>query len=54
MEILGLSLVMFIIGIIFAIAWIITMVKQLSKGRWLWFILTLIFPIVMVLYWIFG
>ena len=48
---LGLVFVALLVIGFFAI-YIYTLYHQLKKKRWLWFVLTLFFPILLVVYWI--
>ncbi len=44
--IIGLSLV-------YTIIWVYTLIMQTSKGRWVWFVLTLLLsPFVLIIFWI--
>lgn len=46
------ALTAFIILLIEIIIWIRTLVHQAKRKRWVWFVFTLIFHIIWVLYWI--
>ena len=52
MESMIMIIISAIIGLILLVAWILTLVRQAKKAQWLWFVLTIIFPIVLVFYWI--
>jgi len=43
------SLILFVL---FFTIWIITLAQQLSKKKYIWFVLTLLFPFVLIFYWI--
>lgn len=47
-----LAIVMFILLLTVAILWILTLVYQARRNQWVWFVLTLIFPFLWLLYWI--
>jgi len=47
-------LLFFIIAIVYTVIWIITLVSQAKQEKWVWFVLTLLFSIVLIPYWIFG
>jgi hypothetical protein len=48
----GLYLVFIILGFIFLILGILTLIHQAKRSLWIWFVLTLIFGIVLPIYWI--
>jgi hypothetical protein len=54
MEILGMTLGLFalIVYLLLFVAWIYTLILQAQKKKWAWFVLTLIFPFVMLIYWV--
>ena len=41
-----------IISIAAIVAYIYTLVKQAKEAKWVWFVLTLLFPVTMIVYWI--
>lgn len=48
-QVLG---VMTFVWLLLMIAWIITLIKQAKDGDWVWFVLTLVFPVALIIYWI--
>ena len=48
----GLAIFYIIFVILWIVSWIITLIHQSKRNRWVWFVLTLIFPVVLVIYWI--
>jgi len=40
------------LGLIYLIFWIVTLVNQAKKGNWIWFVITLLVPIALIIYWI--
>jgi len=54
MDIAGFSIgfVALIVYLALFVVWILTLVKQAKGSKWVWFVLTLIFPIVALVYWI--
>jgi hypothetical protein len=54
---LGLSLPMVIIlGVVLAVIsltiWISTLVHQAKRGKWVWFVFTLLWGVTLIIYWI--
>jgi hypothetical protein len=47
---IGLATLMFLL--IWFVIWIITLVYQAKRNQWGWFVLTLIFNIALLIYWI--
>jgi hypothetical protein len=41
------------VGLILLASWVFTLVLQAKRKEYVWFILTVVFPIVMLVYWIF-
>lgn len=38
----------------YTVAWILTLINQAQNKQWAWFVLSLIFPILIFVYWVFG
>ncbi len=49
---LVISLAAFLVLITWVVIWIFTLVYQGERNQWVWFVLTLIFNIVLLIYWI--
>jgi phage shock protein PspC (stress-responsive transcriptional regulator) len=49
---LVISLMAFLVLITWVVIWIFTLVYQGERKQWVWFVLTLIFNIVLLIYWI--
>ncbi len=47
----GLLIVSLVLAMI--VLWIITLIRQAKRGEWVWFVLTLIFNITWIIYWIY-
>jgi hypothetical protein len=41
-----------ILGLVYFIIYIATLVNQAKKGNWIWFVITLLVPIVLIIYWV--
>lgn len=50
---LGLTIVLGICSLLFLFGWIAALIHQAKRNRWVWFVLTLIFNITSIIYWIF-
>lgn len=40
------------LGLIYLIIWMVTLVNQAKKGNWIYFVITLLIPITLIIYWI--
>lgn len=49
---IGLLILYAVLSIIGLIIWILTLVHQAKRKRWIFFILTLLFNIVLIVYWL--
>jgi len=45
-------LAIIVLSFVYLIFWIYTLVHQAKRERWAWFVLTLIFQITLLIYWI--
>ena len=45
-------LIFVMIGLFFLVAYILTLIKQLKAKEYAWFVLTLFFPVVLLIYWL--
>jgi hypothetical protein len=53
MSILDFSVFTLILGLALLILYVYTLVIQARKKKWVWFVLTLLIPPVMFVYWVF-
>lgn len=51
-SILALGIIYIVLLLTILILWISTLVYQAKRNQWVWFVLTLLFGIVMLIYWI--
>lgn len=49
---LGIILMIIIFSLLWVVLWIYTLIHQAKRKRWVWFILTLLFNITILIYWI--
>jgi len=50
-----LLIIAIILGLIYFVLWILTLIKQAINSQWIWFIFTIIFgTIPLILYWLLG
>jgi hypothetical protein len=47
-----LAIIMFVLLLVLGIFWILTLIYQARRSQWVWFVLTLLFGPLWILYWI--